>query len=158
MKNLFIFSIMLIFILSSLCAKAEIFTLMQQSEDSVFVVVDKPPQFQGGLTAMREYLLNTIRIPDDMQDGGWQGRVYVQFIVRKTGKITDVEVFHSINIPSADKEAVRVVENIPDWIAGEHNGAKVDVQITIPVGFKESDYDWILSCPQIQQQFNGLTF
>ena len=149
---------MLVFILSRLCAQAEIFTLTHQPEDSVFVVVDKPPQFQGGLTAMRKYLLNTIRLPDNMQDGGWQGRVYVQFIVRKTGKITDIDVFHSINIPSADKEAVRVVENMPDWIAGEHNGEQVDVQITIPVGFKEADYDWILDCPQIQQQFNGLTF
>ena len=122
---------------------AKTFVASEISEDSVFVIVDKRPEFPGGLMAMKDYLLNTIQLPLDMQGASWQGRVIVRFIVRKTGKITDIEIVRSL-LPSADKEAVRVVETMPDWIAGEHNGEKVDVRFTMPIGFKASDYDWIL--------------
>ena len=137
---------MLVFILSGKNVEAKTFTVAEQPKDTVFWVwaVDKPPQFQGGLMYMRDYILSTIRLPREMREGSWQGRVFVQFIVRKTGKITDVEVIRSMTILSADREAVRVVESMPDWIAGEHNGEKVNVRVLMPIGFKKSDYDWIL--------------
>ena len=113
---------------------AKTFVASEISEDSVFVFVDKMPEFPGGLMAMKDYLLNTIQLPRDMQGASWSGRVIVRFIVRKTGKISDIEIVRSIH-PIFDKEVVRVIESMPDWIPAEHFGKKVNIQYTLPIHF-----------------------
>lgn len=68
-------------------------------------------------------------------ENGVQGRVLVQFVVEKDGKVTDVHVVKSVD-PSLDKEAVRVVAAMPKWIPGKLNGSAVRVKYTVPVTFK----------------------
>jgi protein TonB len=58
-------------------------------------------------------------------------RVYVQFKIDKTGKITDVRA----RGPHArlEKEAVRVVELLPDMTPGKQRGRPVGVKYTLPI-------------------------
>ena len=100
----------------------------------VFRIVEKMPQFPGGEAAMMKYLQNNIHYPDVAKENGIQGRVYLDFIVNKLGEITDVRVKRGVD-PALDKEAVRVVASMPDWIPGTQRGEKVNVVYTLPISF-----------------------
>ena len=68
-------------------------------------------------------------------ENGIQGRVVVQFVVDKTGKVGDVNVVRSVD-KDLDKEAVRLIKTLPKFIPGRHKGQAVSVWYTLPVTFK----------------------
>ncbi|MDD4848991.1 MAG: energy transducer TonB, partial [Bacteroidales bacterium] len=58
-------------------------------ENVIFKVVEKMPSFPGGQVELMQYLNKTVRYPIIAQENGIQGRVTVQFTVRKDGSIND---------------------------------------------------------------------
>ena len=104
-------------------------------QDSVLAVADKMPEYPGGNEAKFKFLAGNIRYPDPAKDKNQQGRVIVQFVVSKTGKVKNARVVKSV-APSLDKEAIRIVNSFPKWIPGEQNGQKVSVYQLVPVTFK----------------------
>lgn len=104
-------------------------------ENIVFVVAEKMPSFPGGQQALMKYLNENIRYPIIAQENGVQGRVIVQFTVRKDGTIDDVKVVRSAD-PSLDKEAVRLVKSMPNWEPGKQRGKAVHCKFTVPIVFK----------------------
>ena len=100
-----------------------------------FNVVEKMPQYPGGEKELMNFIGRNIRYPIIAQENGIQGRVIVRFVVSSTGKVSDVQVLRSLD-PSCDKEAVRVIKMLPEWIPGEQNGEKVAVYYTLPITFK----------------------
>ena len=51
------------------------------------------------------------------------------------GKVENVEVLRSLD-PSCDKEAIRVVQSLPQFIPGKQNGKAVPVYFTCPIRFQ----------------------
>ena len=109
----------------------------KEEENKVFDVVEQMPSFPGGQAALMNYLNSNIKYPVIAEENGIQGRVVVQFVVGKDGSISNVHVVKSVD-PSLDKEAVRVVKNMPRWIPGKQNGQSVTVRYTLPVTFRLS--------------------
>lgn len=109
----------------------------KEEENKVFDVVEQMPSFPGGQAALMNYLNSNIKYPVIAEENGIQGRVVVQFVVGKDGSISNVHVVKSVD-PSLDKEAVRVVKNMPKWIPGKQNGQSVTVRYTLPVTFRLS--------------------
>lgn len=110
-------------------------TAQTKKNDMVFDVVEVMPQFPGGQIAMLQYLMKNIKYPEQAMKEGIQGRVTVRFIVEKDGSISDVKPVLSVH-PLLNKEAVRVVESMPKWSPGKHNGKPVRVRFNLPVMFK----------------------
>lgn len=111
--------------------------LTQIVEDTLappLVFVEQMPEFPGGEQEFRKYLANNIRYPEIAAENGIQGKVFVQFVVSKTGKITNVVVMRGID-PSCDREALRVISSMPNWIPGKQSGVPVRVQYSVPVFF-----------------------
>ena len=106
-----------------------------EEENKVFDVVEEQPSFPGGQGALMSWLHDNIKYPVVAAENGIQGKVIVQFIVGKNGSISNVKVLRSVD-PSLDKEAVRVVSNMPNWTPGKQNGASVNVRFTLPVTFR----------------------
>lgn len=104
-------------------------------EDKVFTSVEQMAQFPGGEAALMSWVANHINYPATAQENGVQGRVVVQFVVKKDGSIGDVKVVRSKD-PDLDKEAVRVVKTFPNFTPGKMNGQPVNVWYTLPVNFK----------------------
>lgn len=104
-------------------------------ENKVFDVVEQMPSFPGGPSALMQYLSSNIKYPVVAQENGVQGRVVVSFVVERDGSITDVQVARSVD-PSLDREAQRVVRNMPKWIPGKQNGQAVRVKYNVPVAFR----------------------
>ena len=110
--------------------------MWEEEEEPIFVVADVMPQFPGGEQAMFRFLAGNVKYPVAAQENHSEGKVYVQFVVEKDGSLTDVNVVSSPGDPSLDKEAMRVVKAMPNWIPGQVNGYNVRVRFTIPVSFK----------------------
>lgn len=106
-----------------------------EEENKVFDVVEEQPSFPGGQGALTAWLNDNIKYPVVAAENGIQGKVVVQFVVGKNGSISNVKVLKSVD-PSLDKEAVRVVSNMPNWTPGKQNGASVNVRFTLPVTFR----------------------
>lgn len=105
------------------------------NKNSVYDVVEQMPSFPGGISGLRTYLNQNIRYPAEAQENCVQGRVVVSFVVGKDGHISDVTVLRSVD-PSLDKEAVRVVRNMPRWTPGKQGGEPVRVRYNVPVSFR----------------------
>ena len=105
------------------------------NKNSVYDVVEQMPSFPGGISGLRTYLNQNIRYPAEAQENCVQGRVVVSFVVEKDGHISDVTVLRSVD-PSLDKEAVRVIRNMPRWTPGKQGGEPVRVRYNVPVSFR----------------------
>lgn len=97
--------------------------------------VEQPPQFPGGEKELMKWLNTNIKYPLIALERGIEGRVILRFIVSADGSVSGVEVQRSLD-PSCDREAVRVVKNMPKWNPGKQNGQAVPVYYTVPVLFK----------------------
>ncbi len=96
--------------------------------------VEDMPEFPGGNKEFSSYLKKEMKYPENCRIKGIQGVVIVEFIVEKTGKITHVKAVTKVD-PELDAEAVRVIQNSPDWKPGKQLGKPVRVYYTIPIRF-----------------------
>ena len=104
-------------------------------ENKVFTAVEQMPQFPGGDAELMKHIQKNLKYPPVAMENNIQGRVVVQFVVTKTGKVGEVKVVRGKD-PDLDKEAVRVVKTLPDFIPGKMNGQAVNVWYTLPIAFK----------------------
>ena len=107
----------------------------EKVEDKVWDFVEQQPQFPGGEAELNAFLSKNMRYPAIAQENRIQGKVIIQFVVGKTGKVSKVKVLRSLD-PACDREAIRVTEMMPDFIPGKQNGQNVAVTYTLPVSFK----------------------
>ena len=103
--------------------------------DEVFQVVEKMPQFPGGMGELMNYLTKNVKYPKAAMKDSIQGRVIVQFVISKTGKVTNPSIMRSVS-PELDAEAIRVVSSMPLWAPGEQRGVPVNVKFTLPIQFR----------------------
>lgn len=104
--------------------------------DPVFTTVEKMPEFKGGTEALKTFIFKYLVYPKDAIEADVQGTVYVRFVVRANGQLTNFEVMRSL-LPSMSKAALDVIKlTAGDWTPGEQKGKKVDVYYTVPVKFK----------------------
>ena len=94
------------------------------------------PSFPGGDAGLIDFLRKNIRYPQAAADNNIEGKVVVQFVVTKTGRVGDVKVVRSVD-PDLDCEAVRVCKALPAFTPGRNaEGKPVNVWYTLPVQFK----------------------
>lgn len=97
--------------------------------------VEKMPEFKGGDKKFSDYLSQNIIYPALARDMGKEGKVVVTFVVDAIGKIQNVAIVKSLGW-GCDEEALRVINQMPLWIAGVQNGKNVSVRVTLPIAFK----------------------
>lgn len=105
--------------------------------DSVFEVAEVMPEFPGGTQALFKFISGNLKYPQNAIDGQIEGRVVLQFVVDKAGKVGNIRVVRSID-PALDQAAIDVVRALPDWKPGMQDGQPVNVRYTLPVSFKLS--------------------
>ncbi|MFA5470212.1 MAG: M56 family metallopeptidase [Bacteroidales bacterium] len=104
-------------------------------QEEIFITVEEMPQYPGGEKALMEYISKSIRYPTKALENGISGKVICSFVIDSKGKVTNIQVIRSID-PDLDREAVRVIENMPDWTPGKQRGKIVPVRYTMPIIFK----------------------
>ena len=119
-------------------AKSEGATEVQESpvDGEIFLVVEKMPKFDGGdANEFRKFIAQNVVYPKVAAEQGIQGRVFVQFIITKTGNVSNVKVIRGV-ATSLDQAAVDVVK-LSDgyWTPGYQRGEAVNVSYTFPIIF-----------------------
>ena len=84
---------------------------------------------------LQKWVYQYLKYPAEAVRDGVQGKVLVDFVIEKDGKVTDVRVVKGVS-EELDAEAVRVVGASPKWKPGRVNGNRVRTSLTIPVEFK----------------------
>lgn len=100
-----------------------------------FNLVEKYPEFPGGMNAFAKYLQKNLRYPASALENGISGRVTISFIVEKDGRLSDIKIIKGIGF-GCDEEAMRVLKKSPLWIPGIQNKQKVRVQYIMPIVFR----------------------
>lgn len=105
-------------------------------KDEIRTFVEIMPEFPGGEEALARFLKNNLHYPGMAIDNGIQGIVFVKFVVRDTGEISDVELAGAKKGAGLDEEAMRVVKKMPKWKPGKQNGQMVSVYFNLPINFR----------------------
>ena len=103
--------------------------------DVTFQVVEEMPEFPGGMQECMMFLAKNVKYPVSAQEAKIEGRVIVQFVVKKDGTIADPIIMRGVS-PELDAEALRVVSLMPNWKPGRQRGKAVNVKYTIPIMFR----------------------
>jgi protein TonB len=102
--------------------------------DQTFTKVEIESAYPGGAAAWQRYLIKTLRYPQEAQDNEIQGAVVVQFIVDRSGTVSDVE---AISGPAElRQEAVRVIQKSGKWTPAVQNGRQVKSYKKQPIVFR----------------------
>ncbi len=115
-------------------------TITFDGEEEVFVVVEEPPRFPGGDSALYMYLCMNLSYPDAARENKIEGMVVVLFVVEKDGSVSNVRVLRDIG-GGCGEAAVEVVKNMPRWEPGRQAGKAIRTQFSLPLKFELKNYD-----------------
>ncbi len=103
---------------------------------SIFTSVEQSAEYPGGFSAMVAYLGKHIRYPEWEEEAGIEGKVVVQFVVRRDGSVDEIELVRGVAGGNGlEREAVRVVKTMPLWKPAMNNGVTVNSRVTVPIMF-----------------------
>jgi len=97
------------------------------------------PEFPGGIRQFYIFVAENMKYPSSAVSMGIEGKVYVQFVVDKKGRVDPKSVMILKGIGAGcDEEAVRVVKMSPQWIPGrkKKGGKKVEARMVLPLTFR----------------------
>lgn len=105
------------------------------NEEVMFSVVEESARPANGMNGFYEYVMKKLEYPKDARKLGIEGKIFVQFVIEKDGRLSNVEVIKGIGY-GCDEEAIRVVQNSPYWIPAQQKGRPVRQRYVIPIFFK----------------------
>ena len=108
----------------------------ERTIDNVYEYAEVLPSFNGSIANFYKYLSENMNYPTSARKNNIQGKVYVEFIVSKTGTVEGVQVLSGVN-SELDEESVRVVESSTNlWTPGQVSYQAANVKMCIPISFK----------------------
>ena len=96
---------------------------------------DPDPEFIGGKMELQRYLDANLKYPAKAKEAKKEGIVYVSFTVSETGKVMNPKIVRSIGM-GCDEEALRLVDEMPNWKPGKEDGVVKALPVVIPVAFR----------------------
>ncbi len=122
-------------IVNMLSNKKESTTILTDTTLIKATELDELPTFDGGNEAFKKYIKDNFKTPQEITDNKLSGRIFVEFIVEKDGKLNNITVIRDLGYDSG-KEAKRMLENSPKWIPGKKNGKAVRTKYVVPIVIK----------------------
>jgi protein TonB len=99
--------------------------------------VEVMPSYPGGMDTLRKFLVRNLENPRDMEEGE-VANVKVKFVVGSNGELQSfVTVQDGGN--EFNREVMRVLKKMPNWVPGKSKGQNVSVFYTIPIKFISAD-------------------
>jgi protein TonB len=101
----------------------------------IHTITEIPPRFPGGERALTRFY-GFLKYPMHCRDSNIEGDVLVSFVVEKNGSLTDIEIIEAPDTYGCfDKEVVRWIDSMPNWLPGKTRGRVVRSQFTMRVRF-----------------------
>ena len=112
-------------------------TTKQQSKNvEIYTAVEKNPTFIGGQSELIKYINHKMDELISPEEIDFEGRVILQFVVEKDGKLSDIKVARGLT-KKENETAILIVESMPKWEPGLQRGIPVNVRYTMPISFKK---------------------
>jgi periplasmic protein TonB len=109
-----------------------------EETEHVFTIVEVTASPKDGLAAFYKFISEQIKYPAQARRMRVEGKVFVEFIVAKDGRISDVVAVKGIGA-GCDEEAVRIIQSSPPWNPGKQRGKPVRQRMVLPIVFKLAD-------------------
>jgi protein TonB len=110
--------------------------VVEDKPEEVLTFVEEDAEYPGGYPAMMKYIQDHLNYPPSAIELGIQGKVTLKFVVEKNGQVSNVSVVRGIpGCAECDKEAVKVVSNMPGWKSAKNAGKQVRQWNTLPISF-----------------------
>jgi len=100
-----------------------------------FIFVESMPEPKGGLQSFYDFINKNLRYPSMARKLGVEGKVFVEFVVDKSGELVRIKILKGIG-SGCDEEVMRVMKKAPAWNPGKQRGVPVNVRKTLPIYFK----------------------
>lgn len=101
------------------------------TETHIAEMLDKKPQFPGGIEKFYRYVGNNFRSP--MMDETKAIRIFVSFVVERDGSMSNIKVMNKPG-QALEKEAIRVLQSIKTkWSPGMLNSKPVRTAYNLPI-------------------------
>mgnify|MGYP003115700924 CR=1 FL=1 len=129
--------------------QVEDIAVVEEEEEDIevpFAVIENVPVFPGCKEGsneaqkacfqkkIQEHIIKQFTYPDVAVELGIEGKVFVQFIIDKTGYITNIRTRGPDKL--LEKEANRIIAALPQMTPGQQRGRPVKVPYTIPITFR----------------------
>ena len=112
-------------------------TISADKTEEAVLFVTEMPEFIGGNENIPPYLGSNIVFPQDAIEDGKDARVMVGFIIEKDGSISNVKILSCTETGYGfEKEAIRVISEMPRWKPGKQNGHPARVLFRVPIFFR----------------------
>lgn len=116
--------------------------LVQQEHEKIYKIVDSMPRFPGcediqnkkecSKEKIKNFISQNLKYP---LGGCIEGTVVIRFVVEKDGSRSNYEILRNLG-GGTGSEALKVVQLMPKWIPGKHQGKIVRTEFTMPVKFR----------------------
>jgi periplasmic protein TonB len=106
----------------------------EDTGETIFVGPEQMPVPEGGYEKFYETIAKNLKYPRQAIRAQVEGKVFVQFTIRKDGSVTDLSVLKGIGY-GCDEEALRVL-NMVKWSPGKQRGKPVHVKMVQPLVFR----------------------
>ena len=83
-------------------------------------------------TEIMKFIARNFKYPEIAKANGVEGRVILEFVVEKNGKVGRVKILRGLD-KHIDKAAIEVVEKLPIFSPGKQIGKAVPVKYTVPI-------------------------
>jgi len=103
----------------------------KSKKDKNFIVM---PQYPGGNAALRKFMDENIRYPDEALEKHIEGTVHVSYTVSNEGKIEDIIITKGIGY-GCDEEAIRLILLLK-YEPANNRGMKVRSSMRTRINFK----------------------
>lgn len=109
--------------------------IVEEETEQIFTIVEVSAEPKDGLAAFYQSMAEQIKYPSQARRLRVEGKVFVEFVIGKDGKITEVKAVKGIGA-GCDEEAVRIIQNSPPWNPGRQRGKPVRQRMVLPIIFK----------------------
>ncbi len=133
-----LFFLLLIFIAGYTSLYSQQAPATQKNSDSIYIAVDSQPKFLNG--DLISWLGKHIVYPQYAIEKHIEGKEFVSFVVEKDGAVSSIMLLRGVDT-GLDREAKRVVSEMPPWKPATIKGQKVRAKLMLPISFKLMDYE-----------------
>ena len=110
------------------------------SEEQISSRIDFPADFKFGNEKTKQERVNKfikshLKYPVEEEESSIQGVIYVKCTVEPNGELKEFKIIRSLD-PYCDREAIKAIKQMPNWVPAIKNDKPVRSEIVIPIIFK----------------------
>lgn len=103
--------------------------------EPIIVDPETMPEFKGGEAALMRYIQDSVKNKAivSLEESYVLQRAYAKFTISETGKVSNVRIIKSSQVPHIDSLFKSALEHMPDWTPGSFNGQVKSTEMYFPL-------------------------